>query len=1131
MLQVLVLGPVEARVGVEHLRIGGRKQQTMLARLATSEGHPVSPDHLVDDLWGQHPPRDPVHALQAHVSRLRATLPVDVEASSGGYRLAPGASTLDATEFAALAERGRAELAAGTPERAAATLRAAEGCWRGPAFGDLSDVSGLRPVAAGLESRRTRVLADRIEAEIACGDQAAVLGELRSLVTRHPLQEQWWALLVRALHQDGQRGDSLAAYQEARTVIVEELGLEPGQQLVQAHRAVLQDDSGTTRTPSVVPVRRAPARDGRRTLPEEVSRRVQAPFSGRLPELAELEAAWRRRDRGPGLVALSGEPGIGKTRLAAEFAARCGARGARVLFGRCDETIAVPYQPLMEMLQDYVDSCAPADLPSCLGRSPGPLVRLLPRLSTLLAAEVVPGPASDPETERYRLFEAVAEWLAHACETEPLLVVIDDLQWADEATLLLLRRLLRSPTPLPMVIVTTHRDREHQPAHATTAAIADLVRHSEQVSRVPLAGLSRADLEELLADRIETGSDTGPTPGDLAVSIEAASGGNPLFALELARQTVDTRGPAGAPATGLPQGLRELVEQRVGRLPPPVQELLTCAAVIGRSFDPTLAQEVLGLEASDLDARLDAAAYTLLIEASTGPRLEYVFSHDVVRAALYDAVPPLRRAELHRLVATSLERRHLVDLASHYHQLAHHFAAAAVVGPTTEAIHYLVLAGRSALEQRAPAVAVDHYTRALGLSPGSLPPARESDLLAELGIAQLQAGRPEYRTTLLRSAELARAEGDTARLAAAAVANSRGWWSSTAEIDDERVAVLEAALAADTEADPATRSRLLAGWSLETVRDPERRLESVRRSTEALQLARRCGDDLMLGRTLADHYAVTYASFSDPRGCARISAELLEVATRSGDDGLQMMAAVGHTQATLMLGDLETSDDFLERADRSATALSHHSRLWMVRTWQAGRLVLRGHLVEAEDTAAAALDLGVATDQPDAMTWFAGQLFTIRWMQGRLHELIDEIETQVATQADGIPAWRAAHALALAEVGRAADAEKILDEFVSTDLHSLPYDMLWLQGVAYLCSACRAVGRTDMARVLYDALTPYAGLLADNATIGAGPVDLHLGQMARLLGEDTLAERHRAAAVRTCARIDAPLWLRRARDV
>ncbi|MDN5895019.1 MAG: AAA family ATPase [Nocardioides sp.] len=1129
MLRIFLLGPVEARVEDRLLRVTSRSQLMLVTRLALAAGRPVHVDQLVQDLWEGEPPGDAAHALQAHVSRLRAVLPAVVEHVHGGYRFVREGVELDTDRFHALTESGRAHLAAGRPEDAAADLRQALGLWRGPALAGLAESPALRPAAVRLEELRGSVLSDRIDADLASGGHQAVVGELEELIANDSVNERTWHQLITALARSGRKGDALAAYRRARTSFVDELGVEPGEDLHTLHQDVLEERITTVQPPdqlarpAVVPTPSAP--------PAAVTRRMTTEFSGRDDELAMLDRAWLDRHPGPRFVALTGEPGIGKTRLAAEFAVQRSAEGARVLFGRCDQFLSVPYQPFTEILRGDVAALRtehPESWRDVMGARLGPfashLAQILPELSTVLPDSQTPRQSPDPDTERYRLFEAVAGWLAAASSRQPLVLLLDDLQWADQPSLLLLQHLLRSSDPIRGLVLATYRDRELADTDPGRQMLDEVLRTSETVSPLPLSGLAPDAVQDLLRAELRSGG-AETTPSDaFSRWVETTAGGNPLFVLELARQATDPDHEAAAHPR-LPQGVRHVIDLRLRRLPKGMRDVLACAAVVGREFDTRVVQVATGMDDATMDDLLRTADDSRLIESRPDAGLRYLFSHDVVRTVLYDALGPLRRAGLHRRVAEAIEQLHVSDLDEHYNELAHHYAEAAVLGPTDEAVQYLLLAGRAAADQRAPSVSVRHYRAALDLAGGQLEPEQRCDLLIALGIAERDAGQACYRETLLAAATQAHSLKDGGRrLAAAAVENTRGWYSSAVEPDVERLTVLEAALGSRDATDPATLSSLLSNWAIEAVRDPSLRLESVRRSTEALRLARSLADPHLLASTLADHYSVTYASFVDPHGCRAISEELVELADRQADPWLQLLAEVGHAQSTVLVGDLEAADHFLMRAEDSAQELNHHARLWLVRSWRAMRLALRGHLEEAEAGVIATFELGEASQQPDAFTWLAGQLFTLRWQQGRLAELMDEIESQVTSHAHGIPAWRGAYALALAEVGRDAEASAILDDFVALDLEQLPLDMLWLQGMAYLCSTCALLQRSDAASVLYEALLPYEGLLADNGTLSAGPVDFHLGRMAALADRPREAIRHLTAADAMCQRIDAPLW-------
>lgn len=1126
MLDVLLLGPTEVREAGHAVRLTGPRQRVILARLAVAEGRSVSQDALVQDLWDENPPADPTHALQAQISRLRKSLPVDVELVAGGYRWDPEVVETDVARFARWCGTGREQLASGDPLAASRTFRTALELWRGPAFADVPETATLRPHAVQLDEMWQRALGDRIDADLRTGAGSDVVSELRGLVEQYPLRERHWGQLMQALYQDGRTTEAIDAFRHVRHVFAEELGTDPGEALDRLHQEMLRGfASGGPLAPA--PDDRPVSDIGGAPLPAELALHAHSPLVGRERELAVLERRWSESSGALRMVTITGDPGIGKTRLAAEFATRCGRDDARVRFGRNDQSAAGTCQPFAEILRADLAGVAADSLVGELGPYPSDLVRLVPELADLLPASVAPALQSDPGTEQQRLFDAFAGWLATASVDRPVLLVIDDLQWADRQTLLLLRHLSRSARPVRALVLATYRDRDHVADQTNKDLLAALLRQSEARTHLPLSGLDDGAVLRLLADELQITAPGADVPAGLDERVASAAGGNPLFVVELARQLGDVVPDGGLTVPALPAGVQDVVDRRLADLPDAVRTMLQHAAIIGREFDPRVLQQTTALDDAELDGLLAAATYARLTEPVAGPRLRYAFSHDVVRTALYDATPPLRRSALHRTVAEAIEQVHADDLPGHSHELGHHYSAAAAVGSADSArsaVHYLVLAGDEALAHGAPPTAVGHYRQAVGLGPAATSHEERCDLLIGLGSAELHAGDPAYRATLLEAARLAREAGDARRLTAAAVANNRGWWSSTADVDQERVAVIEAALATCDVDDRASYVELLMSWALENVRDPSQRERAIARSAEALGLAEELGDDHLLARLLSHRYAVVYASFSDPRGCVDLSERLSELANKRADPGLQLNAAIGVAQSSMMVGDFATADRALERSARLGEVLDQPARRWMTRCWQAMCTAMRGDLDRGEELAVAAFELGTETEQPDATTWFAGQLFTLRLLQGRLPELLDEIEAQVITQSGGIPAWRAAYALALTTVDRHDEAATILDEFVDREFAQLPLDMLWLHGMTYLCGVCDAVDRPDAARALHDALLPYAGLMAHNGTLDAGPVDLHLGLMARVACDPATAEQHLARAVDLCQRIDAPLW-------
>jgi class 3 adenylate cyclase/pimeloyl-ACP methyl ester carboxylesterase len=386
-------------------------------------------------------------------------------------------------------------------------------------------------------------------------------------------------------------------------------------------------------------------------LPPLLASSERTTFVGRERELERLRRHWERVRAGQRqLVLLTGEPGIGKTRLAAEFALAAHAEGATVLFGRSDEAAALPYQPFVEALCHYVAACPLNELRAGLGATGAELTRLVPELAERLPDLPVPPPMA-PERERYRLYDALAALLARASQAIPIVLVLDDLHWADNPTLLLLKYIVRSPEQSPLLVLGAYREMELARTHPLSETLADL-RRDRAFQRVSLKGLDEGDVGALIS--AWGGQET---PRAFIHAVHELTEGNPFFIEEVLRHLAETgiiyqrdgrwTTDMTVEQMGIPEGVKEVIGRRLSRLSHECNSILTIASVIGREF---------GLDALERASDLSSDRLLELLEEAVAARVvaevphmvgRYSFSHALIYETLYDELTTTRRVRLH----------------------------------------------------------------------------------------------------------------------------------------------------------------------------------------------------------------------------------------------------------------------------------------------------------------------------------------------------------------------------------------------------------------------------------------------------------------------------------------------------
>ena len=866
-------------------------------------------------------------------------------------------------------------------------------------------------------------------------------------------------------------------------------------------------------------------------LPERLREVPATGYVGRVAERARLTELWGHACQGSLRLALiSGEAGVGKTRLATYLALQAHGNGRTVLYGRCDEDLGVPYQPWAQALGYLVQEAPQSILDAHVERHGGDLARLVPALGDRVPALASPR-QSDPETERYLLYAATAGLLEGAGQKEPLLLILDDLQWADGPTLSLLRHVVTAGASMRMMVVGTYRDSELSRDHPLTALLADL--HREQgVERIKLTGLEAEDVVALMEAR--AGHELDEDGRALAREITRETAGNPFFSGELLRHLAESGAivqedggrwhlVGDLAELGLPQSVREVVGRRVERLGPDARTALSAAAVIGRDFEIDLLLAVVEFpEARLLDLLAEAVAASLLKESSERAG-RFTFTHALVEHTLDEDLGTTRRARLHRQIAEALEEQCGDEPGERLGELAAHWAAAVVSSDTAKALYYARRAAERALEQLAPDEAVRWYRQALELcdQAPSGGRAERCELLIGLGEAQRQIGNPEFRQTLLDATQLAQELNDTDRLCRAVLANTRGWTSQTGAVDSERVQALEAAAGALPDDDPR-RAQVLAllACELPFAGEPAR---CRRLAAEAIEIARAAGDPAALAQALANAIWAIWVP-DTLRERQRLANELVELAQRLDDPRLSFWAAVRSEMVGTEAGDRSQVESGLATVRALAASVPEPYMAYFRLALESSWAVVQGDLQASEQWAIQAYEVGTAAGEPDAVMMFGALLFLVRSSQGRSGELVEQV-VQLTGEPDSVAAWRAAAALALIESGREDEARELA---LAEDFQSIPWDQTWFIAMFLWADVCSRLRVLDRAGELYELLAPFSGqLAATNGVVVLGSIAWALGTLATTAERYEEAEGHFAAAAEIEARLGAPLFLAR----
>lgn len=1064
-----VLGTLELRSATgTSAALGGPTPKALLARLTIAGGQVLSTDRLIDDLWQDRPPRTASTALRVHVSHLRHALAAAGGAGassclvhrSGGYALDLPASAVDAEQFTVSVTDARAAASVGRLDEAVAGVDDALGWWRGPAYADLVAWPFAAAEATRLEQDRLRAVEEQLGWRLALGQHSELLGELARLVSDHPLRERLWALRMVALYRCGLQVDALRSYQEARLHLINQVGVEPGPELQDLERSILDQD----------PTLLLPARPhgdvtvGPRAaavLPSALARPAAQPLAGRKSELQrlldELTACRRGSLR---LVTVEGEPGIGKTRLAAEVAQRATAAEVTALYGRCDQETIGSYQPFVEALQGYAAQVAPEVLRVDLGRAGPELFRVMPQLHH----HVLATPAAvigDPDGDRYRLFESFLAVVAAAATRTPVVLILDDLHWADRSTLLLLRKLLRLPTTTPLLIVATLRSTE-----TGDAMLQDVLAGAHRdcpVLRLQLDGLEVSGIEDLMAAVV--GKRLG---AELASELRHRTGGNPLFLTELSGAVAArASAPEEEGASPLPASIADSIAHRLRRLSPATRRWLDAAAVGGEQHHAPTVARALGLTEEELLESLEETLAAQLVAAIPAAPETYRFVHALIRDALYDNIEQSRRARLHRDIGHVIEQTGSDNRAT---QVAHHLlvAARAGVGKGPVAAAWALRAADEAMGQLSYESAVTLLADAVALPGVDTEADLTCDLLLRWGEAayragDLQASRDRFR----QAAEGARGHAPEA-LAQAAVG-----YCSVSELgmagipDDTSFQLLEQAAQRNAGAPTQLRVQVLSRLARE-LHYRQDRTRCLELSSQVVDMAAELDDPRCDAIALYNRRW----RFADP---AELDAQVqrsTHVLQRLGTDGASETRFLTHrfrVGALLEAGDTTGARREVELCRALAASLRQPLYAGQVRRFDIMVALLDGTFDRARSLIKAAL----ADDSTHDHSGVANQLVVLWWLTGGL-EAVTDAAAQAIDERPWLPVYRAAAALLDAELGRTRTGQAHFDHCLAHVVPGLPDDENWLLTLVLLAYASIHLDRPDTTGRLRTLLRPHA---------------------------------------------------------
>jgi predicted ATPase len=853
---------------------------------------------------------------------------------------------------------------------------------------------------------------------------------------------------------------------------------------------------------------------------KSLSRLAGGVFIGREQETKELRVALNDTLAGKGrLFMLVGEPGSGKTRMAEQLATYASLCNAQVLMGGCYEGEGAPaFWPWLQIIRCFAEEIDADRLASIMGPGAADIANVVSEIKERLPELPAP-PTLEPEQARFRLFDSVTTFLKNASRLQPLVIILDDLHWADKPSLLLLQFLARELKDARILVIGTYRDIELGRQHPLSQTLGELSRQGLS-ARIVLRGLTEQDVARF----IEMTAGISPKE-NLVKTVFQQTEGNPFFLNEIVRLLVvegQLERPQVTTASGvrIPEGVREVIGRRLDQLSERCNKVLTIASLIGREFSLDALEPLCEVSGDQLLELLDEATAARVITEVPQVVERYHFVHALIRETLYDEISTARRVRFHRRIGEVLEKIYANSIDSHLTELAHHFFQAAPSGDSSKAIDYSIRAAQRANSQLAYEEAAIHYEHARMLIElqDEVDEDQRCKMSLELGEAHKKAGNnAKARESFLQAAEIARKRKAPEQLAHAALGVGTGMVAS-GRIDQVEVDLLKEALSVFSEEDSALRARLLARLSLALYYAPAEREEI---NNQAVEMARRVNAPSAIVAALYSRHVILNGTPSVKERLA-VATEILDIAKRGGNQEMELQIRYRRIIDLMELAEMEAVDAEIEAYSKLAAELRQPRYLWLTPFLKAARALAKGKFEECERLAREALSMGERAQDATVNLFFETIMVTLRMVQGKVEDREEAIKRYMKAFPE-IPSMRATLSNLYFRLGRRDDARREFDLVAAKDFADLPRDGSWVVTMANLAYVCSYVQDVRRAGILYGYLLPHSSsqLVIGSTPIGVGSILRFLGILATTLERWDDAESHFEGALEMDKRIGA----------